>query len=156
VRLSIVAVGRLGHGPERALVEDYLKRLAWPASVREIADRRARDPAERRRRETKRLLQAVPAGARIVALDRRGRTLSSEAFARRLGDWREGGVGELAFLIGGPEGLEPELLERAELVLSLGPMTWPHALARAMLAEQLYRAHSILSGHPYHRGAARN
>lgn len=156
MRLTIAAVGRLRAGPEKSLAEDYLKRLKWPVLLREVADERARSTAERRHREGQRLLEAVPPGARIIALDPRGEALSSEAFASRLAAWQEGGIADLVFLIGGAEGLAPELRERAELVLSFGPMTWPHQLARAMLAEQLYRAQSILSGHPYHRRGPRN
>jgi len=151
MRLTIVAVGRLRAGPEQALVEAYLKRLGPGATLREVAETRAREATLRRAGENRLLRQAIPRGARVVALDARGQTLTSEAFARRLGGWRDGGVGEVAFLIGGAEGLEAETLDAADLVLSLGAMTWPHLLARVMLAEQLYRAMSILAGHPYHR-----
>jgi 23S rRNA (pseudouridine1915-N3)-methyltransferase len=153
VRLTIAAVGRLRAGPEKALVDAYLGRLAWPVSVREVAKMRAREPVVRRERENRLLLAALPAGARLVALDSRGLALDSEGFAARLGDWQDRGVAELGFLVGGADGLEAATLARAELVLSFGRMTWPHLLARAMLAEQLYRAQSILAGHPYHRGA---
>jgi 23S rRNA (pseudouridine1915-N3)-methyltransferase len=97
------------------------------------------------------LADAVPKGATIIVLDQRGKTLSSEDFATRLGRWQDEGVGDLAFIIGGADGLDPAWRQRAALVLSLGAMTWPHVLARVMLAEQLYRAQSILAGHPYHR-----
>ena len=152
MRVTIIAVGRLRAGPEKTLADEYLKRLAWPVSLREVAENRTRDPGTRRARENRLLLDAVPAGARVVALDGRGRALSSEDFAARLGAWREDGVAEAAFLIGGADGLTADTLARADLVLSLGAMTWPHLMVRAMLAEQLYRAQSILTGHPYHRG----
>jgi 23S rRNA (pseudouridine1915-N3)-methyltransferase len=153
LRISIVAVGRLRSGPEKALLEQYLKRLPWPVAEREVAAETAgRSEAERRRREGARLLAALPDGAKVVALDGRGRSLSSEAFAGVLGEWRDQSIAEIAFVIGGAGGLDARLGERAELTLSLGPMTWPHLMVRAMLAEQLYRAHSILAGHPYHRG----
>jgi 23S rRNA (pseudouridine1915-N3)-methyltransferase len=96
-------------------------------------------------------LAAVPKGAVKVALDSQGVALSSEALADRLRAWRDGGASDLAFLIGGAGGLDPAVREAADLVLSLGPMTWPHILVRALLAEQLYRAQTILAGHPYHR-----
>ena len=97
------------------------------------------------------LRATLPKQAVLVALDARGQSLTSEAFAARLAKWRDGSAGDLAFVIGGADGLEPALVKRADLVLSLGAMTWPHMLARAMLAEQLYRAATILQGHPYHR-----
>ncbi len=153
MRLSIIAVGRLRAGPEKALLEQYLKRLPWPVSLNEVAaEPPGRSAKERRQRENQRLLAALPEQAAIVALDERGRNLGSEAFAALLREWREDGRAEIAFVIGGAGGLEKRLLDHAELSLSLGPMTWPHMLVRALLAEQLYRAHSILAGHPYHRG----
>jgi 23S rRNA (pseudouridine1915-N3)-methyltransferase len=153
VRINIVAVGRLRAGPEKALLEQYSKRLPWPVSVREVAaEPVGRSTEERRRRENERLLEAISDKAGIVALDERGRALSSRAFADLLGDWRDRGTAEITFVIGGASGLDERLRRRAELVLSLGPMTWPHLVVRALLAEQLYRAHSILAGHPYHRG----
>ena len=103
-------------------------------------------------REGRLLLQAIPDTARIFALDARGKTLDSEGFAGLLSKTAESGVAELAFLIGGADGFDPAVTERADRLLSLGPMTWPHMLVRAMLAEQLFRAQSILTGHPYHRG----
>lgn len=102
-------------------------------------------------REGRLLLDAVPKDAAVAALDEKGRTFSSSALAVRIGEWRDRGVRDLAFLIGGADGLNGEVLKRADLVLSLGPMTWPHMLVRGLLAEQLYRAQCILSGHPYHR-----
>ena len=116
-----------------------------------MEEKRKLAPPELKTREATLLLNAVPKGAAIVALDRRGTALSSEAFAQRLATWRDAGA-DLAFLIGGAEGLAESVLERAQLVLSFGAMTWPHLLARAMLLEQIYRAQQILAGHPYHRG----
>ncbi len=147
--LTIVAVGRARDGPEAVLTGRYLQRLPWPARVVEV--RETADRPDRRHREGKALLAALPQGATVVALDRRGKPCTTEDFAQRLRRWRDSGVGELAFVIGGADGLDPVVLERADLALSLGPMTWPHLLARAMLAEQLFRASSLLAGHPYHR-----
>lgn len=152
MRLIITAVGRAKSSPEGALYQEYIKRLPWPASLREIEVRGAAKGSARRGQEGKLLLKALADGAFAVALDRKGEQLSSEEFARRMESWQDRGVRELAFLIGGAGGLDARVLERAEFSLSLGAMTWPHMLARAMLAEQLYRAASILSGHPYHRG----
>ncbi len=150
MRIAIVAVGRLRRGAERRLIDDYSKRLSWDYREHEIAPARGRNLVARLRREAELLRQAVPRGAVRIALDSKGKMLSSEDFARRLDGWREAGRRDFAFLIGGADGLEAALGAEAELLLSLGPMTWPHLLARAMLAEQLYRAQSILAGHPYH------
>lgn len=152
MRLHIIAVGRLKPGPHEALARHYAERLASPLSIREIEEKRPLSPAELREREGALLLAAVPPGATIIALDERGEALASAAFAERFARWRDGGVGDLAFLIGGAEGLAESVRRKAALVLSLGPMTWPHLLARGMLLEQLYRAQQILAGHPYHRG----
>lgn len=122
-----------------------------PVTIVELEEKRRLPPAELKAREAELILAALPAGARLVALDRRGSEWSSRELADRLRNWREGGVGALAFAIGGAEGLGPAVTERAETVLSLGTMTWPHLLARCMLLEQLYRAQQILAGHPYHR-----
>ncbi|HRO12531.1 23S rRNA (pseudouridine(1915)-N(3))-methyltransferase RlmH, partial [Amaricoccus sp.] len=119
-----------------------------PARVVEIEDRRGGGPGA----EAALIAAALPKGASLAALDERGRALDSPGFARLLRDAADGGARELAFAIGGADGLDPALRDRADHLLSLGPMVWPHLLVRAMLAEQLYRAASILAGTPYHRG----
>ncbi len=151
MRTLIVAVGRWRRGPERALYEDYARRLVPPPDLAEVEEKRKLPTAERVRREGELLLARIPDGAFAVALDGRGKALSSEALAERLAAERAAGTPAAAFAIGGADGLAPAVLERAGLVLSLGPMTWPHVLVRAMLAEQLYRAEAIRAGHPYHR-----
>jgi len=151
VKLTIAAIGRAGRGPERDLYEHYAGRIRWPLALRELEEKRKLAPVEMMRREGELLLAAVPAGATLVALDRRGQVLASQAFADRLGRWRDTSVGDVAFLVGGAEGHAEPLLKKAALVLSFGAMTWPHLLARAMLAEQIYRAQQMLAGHPYHR-----
>ena len=151
MRLTLVAVGRLGADPAAALFDAYARRLRPPLAVIEVEERRKLPVAALVRSEAGKLLAAVPEGAAIVALDERGRALASDAFAARLGAWRDAGR-DVAFLIGGADGLDPSVRIRADLVLSLGPMTWPHRMVRAMLAEQLFRAQAILTGHPYHRG----
>lgn len=151
MRIAIVAVGRARQGAVQTLVADYAKRLPWPLAVHEVEAPAKLAGAERMHREAALLAEKLPAKATVVALDRRGKALSSEDFAARLGAWRDDGR-DLAFLIGGADGLDPALLRRASLTLSFGPMVWPHMLARVMLAEQLWRAAAILSGHPYHRG----
>ena len=120
-------------------------------AIVELEERRKLPPAERIAREAELILAAVPANARLVALDERGREWSSRDFAERLRAWRDQGAAEVAFAIGGADGLGQPVRDRADTVLSMGPMTWPHFLARGMLLEQLYRAQQILAGHPYHR-----
>ncbi len=155
MRVTICAVGRLRAGPERDLVDDYLKRFARtgramglaPPKMVEVEDRKGGGIAD----EGALLARALPAGAVICALDERGETPDSPGFAGWLQDWRDQGQ-DAAFVIGGADGLDPALRLRAARVLSFGPMVWPHLLVRAMLAEQLYRAATILAGTPYHRG----
>jgi 23S rRNA (pseudouridine1915-N3)-methyltransferase len=151
MRLHILAVGKLKSGPQAELARHYAERIAWPLVFHEVEEKRPLPPIELKGREAALLLAALPAGATAVALDAQGKALTSEAFAQRLGRWRDGGVADLAFLIGGAEGLADTVRQRAALVLSLGAMTWPHLLARGLLLEQLYRAQQILAGHPYHR-----
>ena len=156
MRVRICAVGRLpARDPERALVDDYLKRAGaagrrlglTPFEEHEVDPRKHADPEA----EGAALVALVPGGAARIALDERGRLLSSTGLAAQLAAWRDRGRPAAAFLIGGADGLHPPLRDEADLVLSFGPMVWPHALARAMLAEQLYRATQILTGTPYHR-----
>ena len=155
MRLHLIAVGRQKAGPERALTEDYLKRFErtgrvlglGPVELREIDDRKGGGMAT----EAALISRAVPEGAILCVLDERGVVESSPRFAQRLAEWRDRGVGDLALVIGGADGLDPGLRERADFALSFGAMVWPHMLVRVMLAEQLYRAASILAGSPYHR-----
>lgn len=151
MKLLIAAIGRAARGPERGLYEHYAGRIRWPLELRELEEKRKLPPAQMIQREGELLLGAVPAKAVLVALDRRGKVLDSEAFAGRLARWRDDSTSDVAFLIGGADGHPEPLLKQAALVISFGAMTWPHLLARAMLAEQLYRAQQLLAGHPYHR-----
>jgi 23S rRNA (pseudouridine1915-N3)-methyltransferase len=151
LKLTIACIGRAGRGPERDLYEHYAGRIRWPLTLRELEEKKKLPPAELIRREGELLLGALPDNSVPVALDRRGKVLDSEAFAKRLERWRDDGVADLAFLIGGADGHGEALLQKASLILSFGAMTWPHLLARAMLAEQIYRAQQLLAGHPYHR-----
>jgi 23S rRNA (pseudouridine1915-N3)-methyltransferase len=151
LKLTFACIGRAGRGPERDLYEHYAGRIRWSLTLRELEEKKKLPPAELIRREGELLLDAVPDKSVLVALDRRGKVLDSEAFARRLERWRDDGMADIAFLIGGADGHGEPLLAKASLVLSFGAMTWPHLLARAMLAEQIYRAQQLLAGHPYHR-----
>lgn len=147
--VSILAIGRMRPGPERELYDHYAARLRPPPVVVELAEARG-SPAEVRRREGAALLAALPAGAIVVALDLGGEAPGSEDFAALMERWMTAGR-PLVFLIGGAEGLDGAVTGRADHRLSLGPMTWPHFLVRGMLAEQMYRAQAIRTGHPYHR-----
>ena len=156
--ITIAAVGRLPAGQERDLYERYLersKKLAAPLGVkfadREIAQSRKKRPEDRRSEEAASLAAATPAAAVLVVLDERGAALSTEDFAGKIDGWRTSGRADLVFAIGGPDGLAPGAAKNAALAIAFGRMTWPHQLVRAMLAEQLYRAMTILTGHPYHR-----
>ena len=148
---KIVAVGRLKSGPERELCDRYAARLHSTLAVVEIPEARgSREAVQKKDAES--LLAACPPNAIVVALDEGGRAIDSAIFARRVKTWEESGA-PLIFLIGGAEGLSPLVLKRADFILSFGAMTWPHRLARCLLMEQLYRAHTISTGHPYHRSA---
>lgn len=136
--LHIVARGKIGRLPEAELVERYLKRISWPTKVTELPDQGGKIPE-------------MPANAVSIVLDERGKALASAELAARLENWRDGGKREARFLIGAADGHDEEARRSADLLLSFGPSTWPHMLARAMLAEQLFRSVSILAKHPYHR-----
>mgnify|MGYP000862980659 CR=1 FL=1 len=151
MKLWLAAVGRARGGPARDLFDEYAGRLTWPFTLREVEVKKRLSSDELKRQEADLLLAAVPAGATIVALDERGRMLDSPAFAHKIGQWRDSGVGDLAFLIGGADGHGEAVRQRADVLMAFGPMTWPHMLVRGMLTEQLYRAQQILAGHPYHR-----
>jgi 23S rRNA (pseudouridine1915-N3)-methyltransferase len=154
MRVTIVAAGRLRAGPERTLVSDYLARTeksGRAVGLHPVAEVEL-EPKGGLRQRTAALLDAVPKGAQLIVLDERGRAMESEAFARKLADLRDGGMRDIAFLIGDADGLHEEARARADVVLAFGPATWPHRLVRVMLAEQIYRAVAILAGSPYHRG----
>jgi 23S rRNA (pseudouridine1915-N3)-methyltransferase len=138
VLLHIVARGKIGRSPESELVERYLKRIAWPTRMTELPDKGGNLPA-------------LPNNSVTVVLDERGKALSSTELAKKLEGWRDGGKREARFMIGAADGHEEEQRRSADLLLSFGATTWPHLLVRAMLAEQLFRATSILANHPYHR-----
>lgn len=159
MRLIVAAVGRLKQGPERELAERYRKRAVdsgraagWRAlEIVEIRESRAREADKRMMEESIALANVIPDGAIIVALDERGDVTDSASLAGSLQRWREDGRPAVVFLIGGADGLAPSLKDRTALHLAFGTATWPHQLVRVMLLEQLYRAATILTGHPYHR-----
>lgn len=151
MRIVIAAVGRWKRDPARELFDAYRQRCRWRIELHEVVARKGGDAAAVQADEAAQLCQAMPARARAIALDARGRNLSSAQFADWLAGARETGTRDLAVLIGGADGLTDAVRQRADLTLSFGAMTWPHMLVRVMLAEQLYRAQCILDGHPYHR-----
>ena len=152
MRVEIVAVGRARAGPELALYESYVRRIRWDLTLREVEEKR-RLPAEQlKEREGELILSAIPRDAAVLALDERGRSVSSVEIARLMADFRDEGRARVVFVIGGAEGLSAPVRDRADLLISFGRQTWPHMLVRAMLAEQIYRTQQILAGHPYHRG----
>ncbi len=160
MRITLLCVGRLRAGPERQLFDRYFKRLCESArrvgiagvDLREIDESRARRPEDRREEEAAALLGAAPAGAMLVALDERGASPTSAEWAAQIGGARDASRPLYAVVVGGPDGLSDSLRAKADRVVSFGAMTWPHQLVRVMACEQLYRAMTILSRHPYHRG----
>ncbi|MEP9399703.1 23S rRNA (pseudouridine(1915)-N(3))-methyltransferase RlmH [Mesorhizobium sp. KR2-14] len=159
MKIAVHAVGRMKAGPDKELADRYLDRFAKSgpaiglefAGVIETPESRAQAVNERKREEAQKLQAQLASGAALVLLDERGKNISSEDLAERIGRLRDGGQKNLVIAIGGPDGHDAALRERAELTLSFGALTWPHQLVRIMLAEQLYRVATILSGHPYHR-----
>lgn len=159
MRIIVAAIGRLKAGPETELAERYRKRAAqtgrangWrDVEVIEIRESRAQETEKRMIEESIALANIIPDGALLVVLDERGDNLDSGKFAAQLRKWRADDRPAVVFVIGGPDGLAPSLRDKAQMRLSLGAATWPHQLARVMLLEQLYRAATMLSGHPYHR-----
>ncbi|WP_170474293.1 23S rRNA (pseudouridine(1915)-N(3))-methyltransferase RlmH [Ruegeria arenilitoris] len=155
MRISIIAVGRLRAGPEKALLDDYLTRFErtgralglGPVRVVEVEDKKNAGVGA----EAALLRKALPRDAVLCTLDERGKTISSPEFAKKLGAWRDAGRQDLALIIGGADGIDSNLRDEADFSISFGSMVWPHMLVRVMLSEQLYRAANILSGGPYHR-----
>jgi 23S rRNA (pseudouridine1915-N3)-methyltransferase len=159
MQVGIIAVGRMKDGPERTLAARYLDRATAGGrplgltgfGVTELAESRAANPRIRKTEEAAAILGAVPQGAVLVALDETGKATESQKFASALAGWRDDGRTAACFVIGGADGLGTEIREKADWVIAFSPLTWPHQLVRILLAEQLYRTTTILSGHPYHR-----
>lgn len=155
MRVHLCVVGRLRTGPEEALIKDYLGRVdksgralgLGPVSIHEVEDRKGGGMSA----EADLLRKSLPKGCILCALDERGKVMSSPDFANRLAKWRDTGTRDLAFIIGGADGIDPALRAEADMLLSFGKMVWPHMMVRVMLSEQIYRAVSILAGSPYHR-----
>jgi 23S rRNA (pseudouridine1915-N3)-methyltransferase len=155
MKIRIIALGRAKAGPEKSLVETYRKRLTWPSDLIELEARKGITGGELMAAEAELIEKALGTKASakrvIIALDERGQNLPSRDFAKRITALGNQGYGELVFIIGGADGLAPSIRDRAGLLLSFGSMTWPHMLVRVLLMEQIYRAQTIIAGHPYHR-----
>lgn len=152
MKIIIGAVGKMKKkSPEEALINEYVSKTRWPVEIKEVEEKRTLPVDELKSAESELLLKALPNDAKIVVLDERGEILSSRELAGRLRTWQDSGVGTVAFLIGGANGHSETLRQRADLKLSFGRMTLPHMLMRVVLAEQIYRAKTILDGHPYHK-----
>jgi 23S rRNA (pseudouridine1915-N3)-methyltransferase len=159
MRVVLLSIGRLKQGPEQELAERYRERFEdigrklgfRGLTVHEIPESRARDTATRIAEEAAAITAAIPERSALVALDEHGKNVDSATFARQLGQWRDEGVASTVFAIGGADGLSPDLQRKAKLRIAFGSATWPHQMVRFMLLEQIYRAATILAGHPYHR-----
>ncbi len=159
MRLVVISIGRLKQGPERELTERYRERFEdigrklgfRGLEIHEIPESRARDATTRMAEEATAISAAIPAKSVLVTLDERGDNIDSARFARQLGRWRDESIANTIFVIGGADGLSPDLRRKAKLVVAFGCATWPHQMVRVMLLEQVYRAATILAGHPYHR-----
>jgi len=151
MRYHLIAVGRARGGPEKMLFDQYVKRLSQPLKLHEVEDRKSLSGQQLKIAEGNKILATIPDGAVVVALDENGRTFTSPEIAKKIEHWRDDGIRDLAFVIGGADGLHESVKKRADVLLSFGAMTWPHMLVRAMVAEQIYRSQTILAGHPYHR-----
>src|SRR6476661_10722111 len=159
MRVAVIAVGRLKQGPERELADRYFERVEEAGrklgfrelAIHELPESRARDTATRMAEEAAAISAHIPEKSVLVALDERGKSIDSVAFAQHLGRFRDQSVANTIFTIGGADGLSPDLRRKARLTVAFGGATWPHQLVRVMLLEQIYRAATILAGHPYHR-----
>ena len=151
MRVTIAAIGRDRRSPTSDLCAEYAKRMSWALTIHEVEPKKRLDGPALAAHEAELLLSKVPDGSVLVVLDERGRDLTSPEFAAVLEKWRDDGRNEVAFVIGGAAGLDPALRAKAEMALGFGRQTWPHLMVRAMLVEQIYRAETILAGHPYHK-----
>lgn len=150
MKITVIAIGK-ARGVEAEWCAEYLKRLGASIAVQEFAAPKSLPPEATQKAEAQLILKAIPAKSFVVLLDERGKDLTSREFADKIANWQNQGVGDLAFIIGGADGVLQEVCERAQFTLGFGRLTWPHRLVRVMLLEQIYRAKQIIAGHPYHR-----
>jgi 23S rRNA (pseudouridine1915-N3)-methyltransferase len=153
MQIALISIGKDRREEFSPAIERYRKQLPWQLELIEKTPKKPNAPVLQRMEEEASLMQQAGQGAAVhIALDEHGKVMTSQAFAEQIGNWQAQGRSKLAFYIGGADGLHPQLLQRCEMKLAFGAMTWPHQMVRLLLVEQLYRAHTILSGHPYHRG----
>ena len=151
MKITVIAVGKLRARPETILVDHFSKRITWPFEILEVEEKKKLSAETLKKSEANLLLKRCPSGSEIIALDQRGENISSKQFATKLNNWQNNGSKQVCILIGGANGLDEIVRQRAGLLISFGRLTWPHTLVRAMLTEQIYRAKKIIDGHPYHR-----
>jgi 23S rRNA (pseudouridine1915-N3)-methyltransferase len=151
MKVTVAAIGKFKNSPEKEIFNSYKKRIPWTFELKEQEAKKSLSGAQLKDAEAALLLSAIPKNSKIIALDERGKNISSSQIADLISSWQNDGTSSVAFIIGGADGLAPEIRNKADFTLSFGKLTWPHMLVRAMLAEQIYRAYSIISNHPYHR-----
>ncbi|MGY9000295.1 MAG: 23S rRNA (pseudouridine(1915)-N(3))-methyltransferase RlmH [Rhodospirillales bacterium] len=151
MNITIAAVSRMKASPEKDLWNDYARRLKWNLTIKEVEEKKQLKPAQMKIKEAELLLAALPKDAKFIAMDQNGSAISSIEFAKTIRGWQNDGIQDIAILIGGSNGLDKSILDKAALKIAMGSMTWPHMLARVMLLEQIYRAQCILDNHPYHK-----
>ena len=151
MKITVAAIGKFKTSPEREIFTSYIKRIPWQFELKELEAKKALSSEQLKSAEAALLFSAVPKNSRIIALDERGKNISSLELAGLISTWQGEGTSSVAFIIGGADGLSDDVRRKADFTLSFGKLTWPHMLVRSMLAEQVYRAYSIISGHPYHR-----
>ena len=151
MKITIITVGRMKKGSEKNLWDLYAKRLKWSLVLKEVEEKNVLGPQEIKRKEAELLFSKVPKGALLIAMDQNGLLLSSPELAKKIGLWQDNGISDLAIVVGGSEGLDQTVIDKADLKIAMGKMTWPHMLARILLLEQIYRAQCILGNHPYHK-----
>jgi 23S rRNA (pseudouridine1915-N3)-methyltransferase len=151
MKITVAAIGKFKDSPEKEIFTSYLKRIPWKFELKEFEAKKGLSGEQLKTAEASFLLPAIPKGSKIIALDERGKNISSPELASLISSWQSGGSSSVAFVIGGADGLDEQIRQKADFTLSFGKLTWPHMLVRSMLAEQIYRAYSIISGHPYHR-----
>lgn len=151
MRITIAAVGKMKDSPERNIMQRYFKQTPWQIALKEVDVKKTLESTARKKAEATLLFDACTGCHALIALDERGKALGSEQLASAFSAFQNNGQSHIGILIGGQDGLDESVREKASLVLSFGALTWPHMLVRSMLAEQLYRVHTLLTGHPYHR-----
>jgi len=151
MKVTIAAIGKFKSSPEKEIFTSYIKRIPWQVDLKELEAKKALQGEQLKEAEAALLISAIPKSSRIIALDERGKNISSSELAGLISLWQGESTSSVAFIIGGADGLADEVRKKADFTLSFGKLTWPHMLVRAMLAEQVYRSYSIISNHPYHR-----